>query len=65
MSKDPLRNVYTAKEAEEKYNLKPGTVRASCIRGNLQKFIGEGVKKSGATWLITKEVMDQVYTKKQ
>ena len=57
-----LTEVYTASEAEEKWGLKPGTVRASCTRGKLKEYIEKGqVKKSGNTWLITRKAMETVY----
>lgn len=58
----PLNEVYTASEAEKKWNLKPGTIRSACVRGKLKEFIEKGmVRKSGNTWLVTKKVMDLVY----
>lgn len=59
-----LKDVLTAKEAEQLWGLQDGTVRSSCRRGRLNRFIKYGqVRKSGSTWLITKEVMEQVYGK--
>ena len=58
----PLTEVFTASEAEEKWGLQPGTVRASCTRGKLKEYIEKGqVKKSGNTWLITRKAMETVY----
>jgi len=53
--------VYTSSEAEEKWGLKSGTVRAACTRGKLKKYIGTEVKQSGSTWLVTKYVMNKEY----
>lgn len=59
-----LEDVLTAKEAEQLWDLKDGTIRSSCTRGRLNEFIKYGqVRKSGSTWLITKEAMEQVYGK--
>lgn len=63
LNKDPLQHIYTSSEAETKYNLKPGTIRASCSRGKLKKHIGNGVKKSGDTWIVTDDVMSLEYGK--
>jgi Helix-turn-helix domain len=52
----------TAKEAEEKWGLKSGTVRSSCIRGPLTKQVEKGLaRKSGGTWLVTDLAMRKVY----
>lgn len=62
----PLTDVFTASEAEEKWGLQPGTVRASCTRGKLKEYIEKGqVKKSGNTWLITRKAMETVYGRKE
>lgn len=59
-----LKDVLTAKEAEQLWNLKDGTIRSSCSRGKLKQLIKCGqVRKSASTWLITKEAMEQVYGK--
>lgn len=59
-----LNDVLTAKEAEQLWDLKDGTIRSSCTRGRLNEFIKYGqVRKSGSTWLIKKEAMEQVYGK--
>lgn len=59
-----LEDVLTAKEAEQLWDLKDGTIRSSCTRGRLNEFIKYGqVRKSGSTWLIKKEAMEQVYGK--
>lgn len=54
-----MDSVMSATEAEEKWNLKPGTVRASCTRGNLKDH--KGVRKSGNTWLVTVSAMEDAY----
>jgi len=53
--------IMSASEAEEKWGLKPGTVRASCTRGKLKDH--KGVRKSGNTWLVTVSAMNEVYGK--
>ncbi|WP_412675360.1 helix-turn-helix domain-containing protein [Bacillus mycoides] len=62
MLNSPLSNVFTASEAEQKWGLEKGTVRSSCVRGKLKNYVELGlVKKSGNTWLLTKEVMTKFY----
>ena len=52
----------TASEADEKWGLKKGTVRSSCVRGPLKKYIAKGlVRKSGSTWLVNVQAMKEVY----
>src|SRR5690606_10982441 len=59
-----LQQIMTATEAEERWGLQPGTVRASCLRGPLSRYIEKGlVRKSGGTWLVTVQVMEKVYGK--
>lgn len=58
----PLMQVMTAREAEKRWGLQPGTIRNSCTRGPLKKYIIDGhIRKSAGTWLVTKEVMEEVY----
>lgn len=60
-----LQQVMTAAEAEERWGLRPGTVRASCLRGPLRKYIAKGlVRKSSGTWLVTAQAMEETYGKK-
>lgn len=52
----------TASEAEEKWGLGEGTVRASCTRGKLKDLIGKGlVRQSGKVWLVTEQAMREVF----
>lgn len=56
--------IISASEAEQKWGLKKGTVRSSCTRGKLMKYIETGeVRKSGNTWLVTENVMSKEYGK--
>lgn len=55
----PGRYWMTAAEAEERWELRPGTIRSSCQRGLLKEH--EGVRKSGGTWLISYQAMTEVY----
>jgi len=60
----PISETMTATEADERWGLQPGTVRASCVRGPLKKYIERGlVRKSGGTWLVTVQAMEEVYGK--
>jgi hypothetical protein len=54
-----LFEVMSSSEAEERWSLKPGTVRAACTRGKLHGK--KGVKKIGNTWLVTADVMEKYY----
>jgi coproporphyrinogen III oxidase-like Fe-S oxidoreductase len=57
-----LNKVMTSREAEERFGLEKGTVRSSCVRGRLKKYIEKGlVRKSGGTWLVTEEAMAILY----
>ena len=59
---NPIFRVLTAKEAEKKWGLNVGTITQSCIRGKLKSYIREGhVRKSAGTWLVTEEIMKEVY----
>lgn len=59
-----LQQIMTATEAEERWGLQPGTVRASCLRGPLSRYIEKGlVRKSGGTWLVTVQAMEETYGK--
>jgi hypothetical protein len=49
----------SSSEAEERWGLRPGTVRASCTRGKLKDHTG--VRKSGNTWLVTEQAMKDMY----
>lgn len=52
----------TSAEAEERWGLKKGTVKASCGRGKLAELIPlRLVRKSGGTWLVTTAAMQAVY----
>ncbi|HDR4572238.1 hypothetical protein JC777_00465 (plasmid) [Bacillus cytotoxicus] len=55
-----LKQVMTAKEMEELYELPPGSVRRDLARGRFRK---SEICKSGATWLITAREAKRVYKK--
>lgn len=62
----PISEVMTAPEAEERWGLQPGTIRASCLRGPLSRYIEKGlVRKSGGTWLVAVQAMQEVYGKEK
>lgn len=60
-----LDQVLTFAEAEEIYGLSSGTLRKYVSYKLKESRWKEGVdyRKSGKTWLITKEAMDRVYKK--
>jgi len=58
----PTSEIMTASEADERWGLHKGAVRQSCVRGQLKKYIEQGlVRKSGGTWLVTVEAMEAVF----
>lgn len=62
-----IDKVLTFAEAEEKYGLSKGTLRKYLYQTEKEKQrIKEGIdyRKSGKTWLITKEAMERVYGEK-
>ena len=54
---DLLKDVLTISEAAELYGFDPSWLRRVCMSG---KFGGEA-RKSGATWLITRAGMKNLY----
>mgnify|MGYP001289006855 CR=1 FL=1 len=61
-----MKEIMTATEAEKRWGLRPGTVRASCLRGPLSRYIEKGlVRKSGGTWLVAVQAMEETYGKKK
>lgn len=57
-----LGDVLTPGEAEERWGLKEGTVRAALNRGRFDEQIREGaVRKSKKVWLLTDQAMREVY----
>jgi len=56
-----LHEVLTAAEADELYHLPKGSVKRDC---NRRLFPEGSYRKSKSTWLITKEVLDERYNKK-
>lgn len=52
----------TAAEAEKRWDLNEGTVRAACTRGPLAEYVDKGLaRKSGGTWLVSDIAMREVY----
>ena len=59
--------VLTFAEAEQEYGLAQGTLRKYlCQTAKEKQKIKEGIdyRKSGKTWLVTRDAMDREYTKK-
>ena len=64
---ETINKVLTFAEAEQKYGLAAGTLRKYLYQTDKEKQrINENIdyRKSGKTWLITKEAMDKIYGKK-
>lgn len=62
-----IEQILTFAEAEEEYGLSKGTLRKYLYQTEKEKQrIKEGIdyRKSGKTWLITKEAMERIYNKK-
>ena len=57
MTSNILDEVLTAPEAEQLWGLSVGTVRAACGRGIIT------CRKSGGTWLVTRQTMEAHYGK--
>lgn len=61
-----IEKVLTFAEAEEQYGLAKGTLRKYLYQTEKDKQrIKEGIdyRKSGKTWLITKDAMERIYKK--
>lgn len=61
-----INKVLTFAEAEKEYGLAAGTLRKYLFQTAKEKQrIKEGTdyRKSGKTWLVTREAMDREYTK--
>lgn len=59
-----INKVLTFAEAEKEYGLAAGTLRKYIFQTAKEKQrIKEGIdyRKSGKTWLITKEAMERIY----
>jgi hypothetical protein len=53
-----LSDVMTVTEAAAEWGFDPSTLRYACIGG---KFSTNEARKSGGTWLITRQAMKRVY----
>ncbi|MDE3837956.1 hypothetical protein C0966_00855 [Bacillus methanolicus] len=52
----------TAREAEKRWDLKPGTIRHSCKYGPLVKYAEQKLaRKSEGTWIVSDVAMKEVY----
>lgn len=52
----------TAREAEQRWGFADSTVRQSCARGKLKKYVEKGLaRKSAGTWIISEKAMREVY----
>lgn len=54
-----IKQIITAREAEQLWNLASGTVRAACGRGVIQG------RKSAGTWLVSRSEMKRHYGKEK
>lgn len=63
--KNVLQQVYSFGEAEELYGLRKGLLRRYVNYNIKDKKLMKGIdyRKSGNTWLITKEAMEREYKK--
>lgn len=58
-----LNDVMTPAEVEAEFGLHEGSVRASCLRGTLEKHIATGeVRKAGGTWLIARHIAEKSFS---
>lgn len=58
ISSHTLKKVLTAAEAEREWNLRPPTVRSSCLH---KRFRSSEVRRSGRDWLVTVAGMERLY----
>src|SRR5690554_4664484 len=56
----PLRKIMTFREAAEKYDIDSSTLRHAKLDNRFRE--GE-IRKSGGTWLVTREAMERLYGK--
>lgn len=61
MITQPLYEVLTAAEAEKLLSLGKGTIRKYIANG---KFKDLEYRKSGSTWLVTRDSLDRVFVRK-
>lgn len=60
IKKVTIYEIYTASEASELWGLERSAVRKAIDRNKFEKELGE-IRKSGGTWLVTKEAMERVF----
>lgn len=58
ISSHTLEKVLTAAEAEREWNLRPPTVRSSCLH---KRFRPNEARRSGRDWLVTVAGMERLY----
>jgi hypothetical protein len=60
--KDTIQQVMTSSEAETKYNLLPGRIRKDIHKGNLEKYLENGLlRQSGGIWLFHETIIKHHY----
>lgn len=55
-----ISDVMDLKEASEKYNINIWTLKSICQKGSHDLILEKDYRKSGRSWLITKETMEHL-----
>lgn len=60
-----LDEVLTTKEASERWNISRDTIKTACLgqKGYPPRFTSDECRKSGGTWLVTRQGMERLYGK--
>lgn len=60
-----LDEVFTTKEASERWNIAQYSIKRACTgqKGYPPRFNEDEFKKSGDTWLVTRQGMERLYGK--
>lgn len=60
-----IDKVLTTKEASERWRILQATIKLACLgqKGYLPRFTSDECRKSGGTWLVTRQGMERLYGK--
>lgn len=58
-----INDIMAISEASEKWNLLPDTLKKACAgqKGYPPRFTPDECRKSGGTWLVTRQGMERLY----
>lgn len=57
-----IKDIFTASEAARLWQLDESTVKKACQQG---RFTEDEARKSGGTWIVTRDGMERVYSRKE